>query len=96
MHVKSVGELKRFSRWCGVVVRERVPAQVSSTSLDHGSKTWSIVKSPRAAEQCDVNIQSINLITKLRTSLIIIRGLLRACLVEESFSKEGLISEIDT
>ncbi|GFX37163.1 uncharacterized protein TNCV_199141 [Trichonephila clavipes] len=27
------------SRWCGVVVRKGgVPAQVSSTSLDHGSK----------------------------------------------------------
>ncbi|GFV80643.1 uncharacterized protein TNCV_4618051 [Trichonephila clavipes] len=26
------------SRWCGVVVRRGVPAQVSSTSLDHGSK----------------------------------------------------------
>ncbi|GFV21864.1 uncharacterized protein TNCV_4525511 [Trichonephila clavipes] len=24
--------------WCGVVVRREVPAQVSSTSLDHGSK----------------------------------------------------------
>ncbi|GFU51166.1 uncharacterized protein TNCV_966571 [Trichonephila clavipes] len=26
------------SRWCGVVVRRGVPAQVSSMSLDHGSK----------------------------------------------------------
>ncbi|GFV73649.1 uncharacterized protein TNCV_3200241 [Trichonephila clavipes] len=26
------------SRWCGVIVRRGVPAQVSSTSLDHGSK----------------------------------------------------------
>ncbi|GFT34046.1 hypothetical protein TNCV_4384931 [Trichonephila clavipes] len=26
------------SRWCGVVVRRGVPAQVSSTSPDHGSK----------------------------------------------------------
>ncbi|GFW32449.1 uncharacterized protein TNCV_676081 [Trichonephila clavipes] len=25
-------------RWCGVIVRRGVPAQVSSTSLDHGSK----------------------------------------------------------
>ncbi|GFW71083.1 hypothetical protein TNCV_91261 [Trichonephila clavipes] len=33
-----------------------MPSQVSSTSLDHGSKF-----SPRVAEQCDVNIQSINL-----------------------------------
>ncbi|GFV57114.1 hypothetical protein TNCV_3530631 [Trichonephila clavipes] len=26
------------SHWCGVVVRRGVPAQVSSSSLDHGSK----------------------------------------------------------
>ncbi|GFU26978.1 hypothetical protein TNCV_1151501 [Trichonephila clavipes] len=46
------------SRWCGVVVR-RVPAQVSSTSLDHGSNLPApSPKSPRVAEQCDVNIQS--------------------------------------
>ncbi|GFW67763.1 cell growth-regulating nucleolar protein [Trichonephila clavipes] len=39
MHVKSVE-----SRWCGVVVRRRgVPAQVSSTSLDHGSKLHEIL-----------------------------------------------------
>ncbi|GFT48094.1 hypothetical protein TNCV_1000931, partial [Trichonephila clavipes] len=44
----------------GVVVRRGVPAQVSSTSLDHGSNAWSVAKSPRVAEQCDVNIQSIN------------------------------------
>ncbi|GFU69904.1 hypothetical protein TNCV_2470071 [Trichonephila clavipes] len=37
MHVKSV-EAETSSRWCGVVVRRGVPAQVSSTSLDHGSK----------------------------------------------------------
>ncbi|GFW95951.1 uncharacterized protein TNCV_4173781 [Trichonephila clavipes] len=34
------------SRWCGVVVRRGVPAQVSSTSLDHGSKLRS--PSPKA------------------------------------------------
>ncbi|GFV01997.1 hypothetical protein TNCV_1551511 [Trichonephila clavipes] len=40
---------------------EGVPAQVSSTSLDHGSKLRGpSPKSPRVAEQCDVNIQSIN------------------------------------
>ncbi|GFT65969.1 hypothetical protein TNCV_375461 [Trichonephila clavipes] len=26
------------SRWCSVVVRRRVPAQVSSSSLDHGER----------------------------------------------------------
>ncbi|GFX38407.1 hypothetical protein TNCV_2343831 [Trichonephila clavipes] len=42
--------------------REReVPAQVSSSSLEHGSKLRgpSVVKSPRVAEQCDVNIHSL-------------------------------------
>ncbi|GFX12766.1 uncharacterized protein TNCV_3437401 [Trichonephila clavipes] len=38
-----------------------MPAQVSSTSLDHGSKLRGpLPKSPGVAEQCDVNIQSIN------------------------------------
>ncbi|GFS71311.1 uncharacterized protein TNCV_5050561 [Trichonephila clavipes] len=50
------------SRWCGVVVRRGVPAQVSSTSLDHGSKLRGpSPKSPRVAEQCDVNINSTQL-----------------------------------
>ncbi|GFW84907.1 uncharacterized protein TNCV_681951 [Trichonephila clavipes] len=57
----NLSRAETSSRWCGVGVREGVPAQVSSTSLDHGSKiTWSVAKSPRVAEQCDVNIQSIN------------------------------------
>ncbi|GFU89297.1 hypothetical protein TNCV_1078941, partial [Trichonephila clavipes] len=60
MHVKSVKELKRPAVRCDVLVREGVPAQVSSTSLDHGSSTWSVAKSPREAEQRDVNIQSIS------------------------------------
>ncbi|GFW60207.1 hypothetical protein TNCV_1842881 [Trichonephila clavipes] len=38
MHVKSV-ETQTSSRWCGVEVRKRrVPAQMSSSSLDLGSK----------------------------------------------------------
>ncbi|GFX26587.1 uncharacterized protein LOC103524116 [Trichonephila clavipes] len=42
-------------------LERRVPAQVSSTSLDHGSKfTRSVAKSRRVAKQCDVNNQSIN------------------------------------
>ncbi|GFV03937.1 integrase catalytic domain-containing protein [Trichonephila clavipes] len=44
-----------------LVLGEGVPPQVSSTSLDHGSKLRGpSPKSPRVAEQCDVNIQSIN------------------------------------
>ncbi|GFX63543.1 uncharacterized protein TNCV_105501 [Trichonephila clavipes] len=34
----NLSRAETFSRWCGVVVRRGVPAQVSSTSLDHGSK----------------------------------------------------------
>ncbi|GFU36557.1 uncharacterized protein TNCV_2898111 [Trichonephila clavipes] len=33
----NLSRAETSSRWCGVVVR-RMPAQVSSTSLDHGSK----------------------------------------------------------
>ncbi|GFW40837.1 hypothetical protein TNCV_4368851 [Trichonephila clavipes] len=60
MLVKSV-ELKRPP--VGVVWKlgEAVPAQVSSTSIDHGSKLRGpSPKSPRVAEQCDVNIPSLN------------------------------------
>ncbi|GFV00011.1 uncharacterized protein TNCV_4056841 [Trichonephila clavipes] len=34
----NLSRAETSSRWCGVVVREGVPAQASSTSLDHGSK----------------------------------------------------------
>ncbi|GFU12031.1 uncharacterized protein TNCV_2095091 [Trichonephila clavipes] len=34
----NLSRAETSSSWCGVVVREGVPAQVSSTSLDHGSK----------------------------------------------------------
>ncbi|GFX06650.1 hypothetical protein TNCV_382461 [Trichonephila clavipes] len=53
--------LSRADTSVGVVVSRGVPAQVSSTSLDHGSKLRGpSPKSPRVAEHCDVNIQSIN------------------------------------
>ncbi|GFS61718.1 hypothetical protein TNCV_2169471 [Trichonephila clavipes] len=41
---------------------EDVPAQVSSLSLNHGSKLRdpSVTKNPRVAEQCDVNIHSLD------------------------------------
>ncbi|GFW15564.1 uncharacterized protein TNCV_4657041 [Trichonephila clavipes] len=58
----NLSRAETSSGWCGVVVRTGgVPAQVSPTSLDHGSKLRGpSPKSPRVAEQCDVNIQSIN------------------------------------
>ncbi|GFW24061.1 uncharacterized protein TNCV_4951051 [Trichonephila clavipes] len=34
----NLSRAQTSSRWCGMVVRSWVPAQVSSTSLDHGSK----------------------------------------------------------
>ncbi|GFT13608.1 uncharacterized protein TNCV_3830811 [Trichonephila clavipes] len=34
----NLSRAETSSRWCGVVVRREVPTQVSSTSLDHGSK----------------------------------------------------------
>ncbi|GFU49507.1 uncharacterized protein TNCV_1590551 [Trichonephila clavipes] len=34
----NLSRAQTSSRWCGVVVRRVVPAQVSSSSLDHGSK----------------------------------------------------------
>ncbi|GFU36277.1 hypothetical protein TNCV_559181 [Trichonephila clavipes] len=48
----NLSRAETSSRWCGVVVRRGVLAQVPSSSLDHGSKiTWSVAKSPRVAEQ---------------------------------------------
>ncbi|GFV87846.1 hypothetical protein TNCV_781281 [Trichonephila clavipes] len=49
----NLSRAETSSRWSCVVVRKEVPAQVSSTLLDHGSK------SPRLADQCDVNIHSL-------------------------------------
>ncbi|GFS92653.1 uncharacterized protein TNCV_1160971 [Trichonephila clavipes] len=56
----NLSRAETSSRWCGVVVRRGVAAQVSSTSLDHGSKLRG--PSPKALVQLnsDVNIQSIN------------------------------------
>ncbi|GFU80595.1 hypothetical protein TNCV_534691 [Trichonephila clavipes] len=34
----NLSRAQTSSHWCGVVVRRGVPAQVSSTSLEHGSK----------------------------------------------------------
>ncbi|GFV47110.1 uncharacterized protein TNCV_198051 [Trichonephila clavipes] len=57
----NLSRAETSTRWCGVVVRRGVAAQVSSTSLDHGSQlyTWFVSKSPRIAEQCEVNIHSL-------------------------------------
>ncbi|GFT58432.1 uncharacterized protein TNCV_2119271 [Trichonephila clavipes] len=56
------------SCWCSVVVRRgEVLAQVTSSSLDHGSnlRSPSPKASPRVAEECVVNIHSpIKMLTK--------------------------------
>ncbi|GFV85087.1 uncharacterized protein TNCV_3320251 [Trichonephila clavipes] len=48
------------SRWCGVVVR-RGGASSGVVHVTWFKITWSVAKSPRVAEQCDVNINSTQL-----------------------------------
>ncbi|GFT46768.1 uncharacterized protein TNCV_1317111 [Trichonephila clavipes] len=49
------------SRWCGVVVRRGgASSGVVHVTWPWFKITWSVAKSPRVAEQCDVNIQSTN------------------------------------
>ncbi|GFX63283.1 uncharacterized protein TNCV_3896081 [Trichonephila clavipes] len=57
----NLSRAQMSSRWWSVVVRRGLPAQVLSTSLDHGSKLLgpSPTQSPRVTEQCDVNIHSL-------------------------------------
>ncbi|GFT81115.1 uncharacterized protein TNCV_955041 [Trichonephila clavipes] len=50
----NLSRAETSSRWCGVVVREGVPAQVSSTSLDHGSKLRGPSPKALVAEHCQV------------------------------------------
>ncbi|GFV53597.1 uncharacterized protein TNCV_1177931 [Trichonephila clavipes] len=53
----NLSRAETSSRWCGGVVRRGVPAQVSSMSLDHGSKiTWSVAKSPRTDHQIGTSV----------------------------------------
>ncbi|GFU68727.1 uncharacterized protein TNCV_4400051 [Trichonephila clavipes] len=56
----NLSRAETSSRWCGVVVR-RGGASSGVVHVTPWFKiTWSVAKSPRVAEQCDVNIQSIN------------------------------------
>ncbi|GFX87992.1 uncharacterized protein TNCV_4374561 [Trichonephila clavipes] len=57
----NLSRAETSSRWCGVVVR-RAGCQLRCRPrhLTMVKITWSVAKSPRVAEQCDVNIQSIN------------------------------------
>ncbi|PRD21946.1 UNVERIFIED_CONTAM: hypothetical protein NCL1_50422 [Trichonephila clavipes] len=57
----NLSRAQASSLWCSVVGRrEGVPAQVSSSSLDHGwfKMMRSVAKNLRVAEQCDVNNNS--------------------------------------
>ncbi|GFV26897.1 uncharacterized protein TNCV_2615231 [Trichonephila clavipes] len=57
----NLSRAETSSRWCGVVVR-RGGASSSAVHFTWPwlTITWSVAKSIRVAEQCDVNIQSIN------------------------------------
>ncbi|GFU32976.1 uncharacterized protein TNCV_4155621 [Trichonephila clavipes] len=56
----NLSRAETSSRWCGVVVRRGASSGVVHVSRPWFKITWSVAKSPRVAEQCDVNIQSIN------------------------------------
>ncbi|GFV81446.1 uncharacterized protein TNCV_51701 [Trichonephila clavipes] len=46
----NLSRAETSSHWCGVVIRRGVPAQVSATSLDHGSK----LRGPATADRSTV------------------------------------------
>ncbi|GFW04983.1 uncharacterized protein TNCV_597771 [Trichonephila clavipes] len=57
----NLSRAETSSRWCGVVVRERgCQLRCRPRHLTMVQITWSVAKSPRVAEQCDVNLKSIN------------------------------------
>ncbi|GFW92270.1 uncharacterized protein TNCV_3541561 [Trichonephila clavipes] len=57
----NLSRAEASSRWCGVIVRRSgASSGVVHVIWPWFKITWSVVKSPRVAEQCDVNIRSIN------------------------------------
>ncbi|GFW57713.1 uncharacterized protein TNCV_2926321 [Trichonephila clavipes] len=57
----NLSRAETSSRWCGVVVRRGgASSGVGHVTCPWFKITWSVTESPRVAEQCDVNIQSIN------------------------------------
>ncbi|GFV54816.1 uncharacterized protein TNCV_3683411 [Trichonephila clavipes] len=57
----NLSRAETSSRWCGVVVRRGgASSGVVHVTWPWLKITWSVAKNPRAAEQCDVNFQSIN------------------------------------
>ncbi|GFU95787.1 uncharacterized protein TNCV_4903791 [Trichonephila clavipes] len=56
----NLSRAEMSSRWCGVVVRrEGASSCVVHVTRAWFKNKWSITKSPRVAEQCDVNIHSL-------------------------------------
>ncbi|GFV47150.1 uncharacterized protein TNCV_2322951 [Trichonephila clavipes] len=57
----NLSRAETSSRWCGVGVRRGgASSGVVPRHLTMVQNSWSVAKSPRVAEQCDINIQSIN------------------------------------
>ncbi|GFW21836.1 DUF1758 domain-containing protein [Trichonephila clavipes] len=57
----NLSRAEMSSRWCSVVVRRGgVSSGVVHVTSPWFKITWSVAKSPRIAEQCDINIQSIS------------------------------------
>ncbi|GFT97199.1 uncharacterized protein TNCV_3858541 [Trichonephila clavipes] len=56
----NLSRAQTSSRWCSMVVRRgSARSGVIHVTLPWSKMTWSVAKSPRVAEQCDVNIQSL-------------------------------------
>ncbi|GFV61709.1 uncharacterized protein TNCV_188671 [Trichonephila clavipes] len=67
----NLSRAETSSRWCGVVVRRGgCQLRCRPRHLTMVQITWSVAKSPRVAEQCDVNINSTQPITALNTLLM--------------------------
>ncbi|GFS85807.1 uncharacterized protein TNCV_2973501 [Trichonephila clavipes] len=56
----NLSRAEMSSRWCGVVVRRGgASSGVVHVFCPWFKITWSVAKSPRVADQCDVNIHSL-------------------------------------
>ncbi|GFX15804.1 uncharacterized protein TNCV_1061261 [Trichonephila clavipes] len=58
----NLSRTQTFSHWCVMVVRRKVESSfVVHITWPWFKTIWSVTKSPRVAEQCDVNIHSLTL-----------------------------------
>ncbi|GFW77187.1 uncharacterized protein TNCV_2726171 [Trichonephila clavipes] len=53
----NLSRAETYSRWCDVVVRMGGGSGVVQVTWPWFKITWSVTKSPRVAEQCNVDIQ---------------------------------------